>query len=71
VPDYRSNYWGPALGALIAVKNKYDPGGYFSFPQVVSPYPGSKGPDPAIWPPKVALGLAQPIVREHVGIKSG
>lgn len=61
VPDYRSHYWGPALDALVAVKNKYDPGGFFRFRQMVSPYPG-KEVAPVTWPPKVAQALAQPIV---------
>jgi hypothetical protein len=60
VPDYRKHYWGPALDALIGVKNKYDPDGFFRFEQMISPYPG-KQPEPVTWPPKVAQGLAQPI----------
>jgi len=61
VPDYRSNYWGSALDALVAVKNKYDPQGFFQFPQMVSPYP-NKQAKPVTSPPKVAKALAQPIV---------
>jgi FAD/FMN-containing dehydrogenase len=64
VPDYRSNYWGQALDALVAVKNKYDPRGFFQFPQVISAYPNKAAAKTVTWPPKVAQALAQPIVYE-------
>lgn len=63
VPDYRKNYWGKALDALIGVKNKYDRDGFFIFEQMISPYPGQQ-PKPVTWPPKVADALKQPIVYE-------
>ena len=63
--DYRGSYWGKALDALVAVKSKYDPTGFFQFPQMVSPRPGRAASRSATWPPKVALALARPIVRTH------
>jgi FAD binding domain/Berberine and berberine like len=63
--DYRSNYWGGALDALVAVKAKYDPTDFFQFPQMVSPRPGCMASKPVTWPSKVALALARPIVRTH------
>jgi len=63
VPDYRKHYWGKALDALIGVKDKYDPTGFFRFEQMISPYPGQQ-PKPVTWPPKVADALKQPIVYE-------
>jgi len=68
VPDYRANYWGPALDALVAVKNKYDPRGFFSFQQMVSPYPDQEIAA-VTWPPKVAQALAQPVVIADDGKK--
>ena len=69
VPDYRANYWGSALDALVAVKNKYDPRGFFAFPQMVAPYPDGAGKTgtaatgaSVTWPPEVARALAQPII---------
>ena len=66
VPDYRAAYWGPALDALIAVKAKYDPQNFFSFAQMVSPYPGRKPVRPS-WPPAVVKALRQPIVYASAG----
>lgn len=63
--DYRASYWGKALDALVAVKAKYDPVGFFQFPQMVSPRPGGTASTPVTWPPKVALALTRPIVRTH------
>jgi len=63
VPDYRKHYWGRALDALIGVKQKYDPDGFFRFEQMISPYPGNQ-PKPVTWPPKVAAALTQPIAYE-------
>ena len=65
VRDYRGSYWGKALDALVAVKAKYDPAGFFRFPQMVSPRTGGAVSRPVTWPPKVALALARPIVRTH------
>jgi hypothetical protein len=61
VPDYRANYWGQALSGLIAVKQKYDPHNFFSFPQMVSPYPDGRPTGP-IWPPKLEEAVKKPIV---------
>ncbi|HSE78852.1 MAG TPA: FAD-binding protein [Alphaproteobacteria bacterium] len=60
VPDYRFNYWGPALFPLIKVKNKYDPGGLFTFPQQVSAYPDRAAADVEL-PQRLARALATPI----------
>ena len=43
-PDYRWAYWADAFNSLLFVKQKYDPGNFFSFEQSISPYPY----DPAI-----------------------
>ena len=43
-PDYRWVYWADAFNSLLFVKQKYDPGNFFSFEQSISPYPD----DPAI-----------------------
>ena len=37
--DYRWNYFGDAYPTLLKVKQKYDPGGRFDFPQAITPYP--------------------------------
>jgi FAD binding domain/Berberine and berberine like len=63
VADYRTSYWGKALDALVAVKAKYDPCGFFRFSQMVSPLPRIPSSTPVTWPPNVALALASPIVR--------
>jgi hypothetical protein len=66
VPDYRKSYWGKALPALVATKQKYDPHGLFNFAQMVSPEP--KAPlGQEIWPPAVAAALQQPIVTDPGG----
>lgn len=54
---YPVHYWGRSWPALAAVKHKYDPGGFFSFPQAVD-----RGAPPApAWPHKVVDWLARPI----------
>ncbi|MGH7184785.1 MAG: FAD-binding oxidoreductase, partial [Pseudomonadota bacterium] len=58
VPDYAQNYWGPALPGLVKVKNKYDPGCRFTFPQQVPTQP-AQGAIPAA----LAKALAAPIDR--------
>jgi FAD/FMN-containing dehydrogenase len=69
VIDYRRSYWGQAFNGLLAVKRKYDPQNFFSFPQMVSPYPDGRATD-AIWPPKIAESLKKPIVRDTPPRKS-
>jgi FAD/FMN-containing dehydrogenase len=59
VPDYRSNYWGEAFPALLAVKQKYDPEGLFKFPQSIAPRDGK--PESVNWPARVVEALRQPI----------
>jgi hypothetical protein len=56
-PDYERNYWGPALPALAAVKQKYDPRRLFDFSQAIQP--GSL--NCVKWPPKVVRTLRQPV----------
>lgn len=34
--QYRSNYWGAAFPTLLKIKQKYDPGGLFAFPQMIN-----------------------------------
>ncbi len=58
-PDYRSNYWGDAFAALVAVKRKYDPSGVFKFSQAIEARPG--GQPPPTWPPTVVAWLHKPI----------
>jgi hypothetical protein len=65
VADYRASYWGKALDALVAVKAKYDPMGFFKFNQMVSSYPKAPTPLPVSWPPKVAAALVRPIARTY------
>ncbi len=48
--NYRWLYWGQAFNSLLSVKNKYDPDGFFSFPQDVSPYPEGGDIDRATQP---------------------
>lgn len=70
VPDYRANYWGEAFPALLAVKRKYDPQGFFRFEQMIAPYPDEAGSaarpgdaGAAIGPPAIAAALDEPIAR--------
>jgi hypothetical protein len=60
VPDYRNNYWGSALPALVKAKNKFDPNKAFVFAQMV-PYSltGPLGVDDI--PDDIAAALALPI----------
>jgi FAD/FMN-containing dehydrogenase len=58
--DYRRRYWGEWFETVLAVKEKYDPGNFFSYPQSVSPEPGL-APKPVKHP---LPGLAQPIDHE-------
>ncbi len=58
-PDYRSNYWGDAFAALLAVKRKYDPQGLFAFPQAIVARSGET--PAATWPPQVAGWLDKAI----------
>ena len=39
LPGYRWAYWGHAFPSLLAVKQKYDPEGFFDFEQSISPAP--------------------------------
>lgn len=41
--DYRWNYFGDAYPQLLAVKQKYDPTGVFTFQQAITPYPDEPG----------------------------
>ena len=41
--DYRWQYWGDAFPTLLFLKRKYDPTGFFSFEQDISPYPAGGG----------------------------
>jgi hypothetical protein len=60
VRDYRWNYWGKAFPALLAVKQKYDPDGLFSFPQAIEAEEGES--EQVVWPPLVAgKWLKEPI----------
>ena len=45
--------WGQASSGLLAAKQKYDPENFFSFPQMIAPYPDGRASTP-VWPPKVA-----------------
>jgi FAD binding domain/Berberine and berberine like len=63
VPDYRASYWGQAFSGLLAAKQKYDPQNFFSFPQMISPYPDGRASTP-VWPPKVAQAVKKPIERD-------
>jgi hypothetical protein len=60
VPDYRSNYFGAAFPALLAVKRKYDPHTTFTFEQAIKPRHGTPEEKP-VWPPRVIAALAEPI----------
>jgi FAD/FMN-containing dehydrogenase len=61
VPDFRTNYWGKAFPALLAVKRKYDPSSVFAFPQAVDAL--STNPGNPVWPPRVVASLSMPIER--------
>jgi hypothetical protein len=37
--DYRQAYWGANFPQLLAVKQRADPEGVFTYPQAVTPYP--------------------------------
>ncbi|MEM7417879.1 MAG: BBE domain-containing protein, partial [Gemmatimonadota bacterium] len=37
--DYRYMYFGEAFNSLLAVKQKYDPDNFFTFPQAIEPIP--------------------------------
>lgn len=58
-PDYRSNYWGEAFDALLAVKRKFDPHTAFTFPQAILPRDTTPAA-PVNAPPRVADALAKP-----------
>jgi FAD/FMN-containing dehydrogenase len=60
-PDFRRNYWGEAFPALLAVKQKYDPDNFFTFPQAIAPDPAAPPPAPT-WPDKVVEATRHPIV---------
>ena len=62
--DYRWNYWGEAFATLLAVKQKYDPGNLFAFPQMVSPA-GRASPRPAATPLRVVRALRMAHCRER------
>jgi len=62
VPDYPIAYWGQAVHGLVKVKQKYDPGHFFTFAQAVPPKVTPEISSQPI-PPKVAAALAQPIHR--------
>lgn len=70
VPDYRASYWGQAFSGLLSVKRKYDPQNFFSFPQMISPYPDGRDPGP-IWPARLADAVKKPIVRDLAPGASG
>lgn len=59
---YRWNYWGEAFPALLAIKRKYDPQNLFQFPQAIS----AEGGTSALWPPNVALPLAETISKRPI-----
>jgi hypothetical protein len=59
VPDYRASYWGQAFSGLLAVKQKYDRENFFSFPQMISPYPDREAAP--VWPPKLAEAVKKSI----------
>ena len=44
-PNYRWEFWGDAFPSLLFVKQKYDPGNVFTFPQAISPVPADAGHD--------------------------
>jgi FAD/FMN-containing dehydrogenase len=42
--DYQWMFWGPALGTLVRIREKYDPAHFFQYPQCVQPYGGPPSP---------------------------
>ena len=60
VPDYRWNYWGDAYATLAAVKRKYDPQTFFSYPQSILQRTDDV-PPAAGGPEDIVHAIAQPI----------
>ena len=55
--DYPLNYWGiDAYTELVAIKKKYDPGDFFTFPQAIGRWPGFQ-PSQGIGCPKLTAAI--------------
>lgn len=55
--DYPLNYWGiDAYTELVAIKKKYDPGDFFTFPQAIGRWPGFQ-PSHGIGCPKLTAAI--------------
>jgi hypothetical protein len=64
--DYPLVYWGEAAYSdLCRVKNKYDPGNVFTFPQAIGRWPGF-APGPGIGCPKLAAAIEQQAIAYEV-----
>ena len=57
LPDYQWMFWGNALAWLLAVREKYDPGHFFQYPQCVQPYDGDVPPPPGGPGPDIAAPI--------------
>ena len=55
--DYSLNYWGiDVYTELCAIKKKYDPGDFFTFPQAIGRWPGFQ-PSQGICDPKLTAAI--------------
>ena len=58
--DYPLNYWGiDAYTELVAIKRKYDPDDFFTFPQAIGRWPGFQ-PSKGIGDPKLTAAIQAP-----------
>lgn len=58
--DYPLNYWGiDAYTELVAIKQKYDPGDFFTFPQAIGRWPGFR-PSAGIGDPRLTAAIQDP-----------